>query len=393
MADEAHERRPRSRATAATRAYSSSCSSRRASARGCSRISPRKSSPGDVQRRRLRRRHAPRLRRAPSRPRGCRRARRRPRDRRRRAADVGPAEDAARARPSPRRARSSSGDPERVEVAHRVDHRQDAAGEDPVRPAHGAVADADLDARRGCTSSSLPLAPRRPRRSRARRGRPPRSRPSDVVSGARWMPSTMICTITSLRASAAPTMPGSRCMNGRIALKRCVTVRDAAVEGGVRLLRRRVGVAARDGDAAREERVDQLERAGQLGRERHDSHRPGREQPLEQAGVGVAAADGRMRARGAGPRGTGPRGGRRARARRRRRRSPGSLRARRRASSSGAVISVGRYAGDAGLEQRLARTPVAVARPLRGSRRRRSRSPAGRRSPARRCRVRSPLRP
>src|SRR5213592_1360414 len=39
-------RRPRSRATVATRAYSSSCSSRRSNARGCSWISPRKSAPG-----------------------------------------------------------------------------------------------------------------------------------------------------------------------------------------------------------------------------------------------------------------------------------------------------------------------------------------------------------
>src|SRR3954468_14744307 len=39
-------RRPRSRATAATRAYSSSCSSRRSNARGCSWISARNSLPG-----------------------------------------------------------------------------------------------------------------------------------------------------------------------------------------------------------------------------------------------------------------------------------------------------------------------------------------------------------
>src|SRR3954470_22845499 len=39
-------RRPRSRATAATRAYSSSCSSRRSNAWGCSWISARKSLPG-----------------------------------------------------------------------------------------------------------------------------------------------------------------------------------------------------------------------------------------------------------------------------------------------------------------------------------------------------------
>ena len=46
-----------------------------------------------------------------------------------------------------------------------------------------------------------------------------------AVSGARWTPSRMTCTITSSRASAAPAMPGSRCRKGRIALKRCVTVR------------------------------------------------------------------------------------------------------------------------------------------------------------------------
>ena len=35
----------------------------------------------------------------------------------------------------------------------------------------------------------------------------------------------MIWTIDVVAASAAPAMPGSRCSNGRIALKRCVTVR------------------------------------------------------------------------------------------------------------------------------------------------------------------------
>ena len=70
----------------------------------------------------------------------------------------------------------------------------------------------------------------------------------------------------------------------------------AAVERRGRLLRRRVAVPARDGDAARDEVVDQLERAGQLRRQRHHPHRPRGEQPLEQRSVGIAPAVRRMRA-------------------------------------------------------------------------------------------------
>ena len=44
-------------------------------------------------------------------------------------------------------------------------------------------------------------------------------------SSATWAPSAMSWTTTSRRARAAPTTPGSRWWNGRIALKRCVTVR------------------------------------------------------------------------------------------------------------------------------------------------------------------------
>ena len=70
----------------------------------------------------------------------------------------------------------------------------------------------------------------------------------------------------------------------------------AAVEGAVRLLGGRVGVAARDDDAARAEQVDQLERAVELRCERHLRDAPGREQALEQRGIGVAAGRDRMRA-------------------------------------------------------------------------------------------------
>ena len=55
--------------------------------------------------------------------------------------------------------------------------------------------------------------------------RPPAARQTTrTVSGARWTKSRMIWTTTSSRASAAPATPGSRWVNGRIALKRCVTV-------------------------------------------------------------------------------------------------------------------------------------------------------------------------
>jgi hypothetical protein len=46
-----------------------------------------------------------------------------------------------------------------------------------------------------------------------------------TASSATWAPSAMSWTTTSRRARAAPTTPGSRWWNGRIALKRCVTVR------------------------------------------------------------------------------------------------------------------------------------------------------------------------
>ena len=67
-----------------------------------------------------------------------------------------------------------------------------------------------------------------------------------------------------------------------------VYVRDgagAAVEGGVRLRRVRVRVAARDHHVARHEPVDQFERTRQLGRERHGRHGAGAHKPLGEAQV------------------------------------------------------------------------------------------------------------
>ena len=59
------------------------------------------------------------------------------------------------------------------------------------------------------------------------------------------------------------------------------------VEGPHGLLGRRVGVTARDGHAGEEQPVDQLVRAGKLGREGHHAHRAGAEQPLEQCRIRI----------------------------------------------------------------------------------------------------------
>src|SRR5207248_1785481 len=66
---------------------------------------------------------------------------------------------------------------------------------------------------------------------------------------------------------------------------------DAAIERGVGLVGGGVRVPAGDGDPAQLQEVDQLLRAGQLRRERDQSHRPGADQTLEQRGVRIAAPE------------------------------------------------------------------------------------------------------
>ena len=76
-------------------------------------------------------------------------------------------------------------------------------------------------------------------------------------------------------------------------------VRDgerAAVERSVGFLCGRVGVPAGNGDAAREQQVDQLERAGKLGCERDEANGSRVEQPLEHVGVRVEPAFEKVRA-------------------------------------------------------------------------------------------------
>ena len=150
----------------------------------------------------------------------------------------------------------------------RVGHEREAAGGDPPEQAH---------------------------RRRDRGGRRPRS-PGRT---------------TSERTSAAPTMPGSRCESGRIALKTCVTVRTprsnaACASAAVASL-----WPSETDDAARLQEVDQLERAGKLGCERQESA-PGRPRAGDRAARdrdrGGSRADG---CRAAPRRGTALRGARR----------------------------------------------------------------------------------
>ena len=70
----------------------------------------------------------------------------------------------------------------------------------------------------------------------------------------------------------------------------------AAVEGGMSLLGRRVGVTARDGDTAFPEQVDELERTGELRASVTCATEPVASASLEQGDVGVATSARRMHA-------------------------------------------------------------------------------------------------
>ena len=91
-------------------------------------------------------------------------------------------------------------------------------------------------------------------------------------------------------------------------------VRDgarAAVERDRCLCSGRVAVAARDRDAAGDELVDEVERAGQLRRERDEADRAGLEQAGQQRRIGIAAGGRPDASPGGATRGTGLRDARR----------------------------------------------------------------------------------
>ena len=185
-------------------------------------------------------------------------------------------------------------------------------------------------------------------------------------------------------------MPGSRCVNGRIALKRCVTCvaprsNAACASSAVASVWPHAATTPRA-----TQQVDELERAVELRRERHVRHRPRGEQPLEQREVGVAPRRRGVHAEPRAARGTAPRGGRRGSAGRRRSAAPraATRRARPRARSRTSAETRSR-------PSRASPRPRGGTRRRRPprSRRRRSRGRAGRRSRAPRCPRRAPARP
>ena len=131
----------------------------------------------------------------------------------------------------------------------------------------------------------------------------------------------------------------------------------AEVEGGVRLGRVRIRVTAGDRDPAPMKEVDERAGAGELGRERDEPHGAGREQTLEQLGVGIAP-------RRLGVRAEPLRGEERPfEVRAEDVRGPGAvrhLRERRDELLLGRRDERGQVRRDAGLEHRLAGDPVAV---------------------------------
>ena len=224
-------------------------------------------------------------------------------------------------------------DAERVQVPHRVDHGQHAAGEDAVAVApDDAVAHLDRDVAEAVRAVAAD------------------ARAGDCVGDEREAAAGRLPDHAHRVGGEVDAVeddlddhvgPGERrAGDARVAVgeraHRVEEVRDgahAAVERRVRLLGARVGVAGRDGDPARDEQVDEVERPGQLGCQREEPDRPRREETLEQGrgpGRGARREDA---SRAAGARGRGLRRARRGSAGRCRPRR--SRRARRRAAPRG----------------------------------------------------------
>src|SRR5712691_5514897 len=183
-------------------------------------------------------------------------------------------------------------DAEHVEVPNRFDHRQQAPREHSLGRANCSILDLQ---RHGAQAVRAPGHARRRNGVRDERDAPGRRTPDDGRRRRREMnpvEDDLDGHVIARERSAD---------DARVAMvertHRVEEVRDhagAAIECGVRLLGRRVTVAARHGDAAGDEDVDQLERAGQLRREGHHPHGPRVEQALEESSVGIAPPGRRM---------------------------------------------------------------------------------------------------
>ena len=192
------------------------------------------------------------------------------------------------------RDRVDEGSSECVQVPHRVDHRHDAAGKDAVGAAGDAVADLDLDA----AEAELRVAGTGGCDRVGDERDPARRRPPDELRG---LGREVMPVEDHLDDHVVADERGARDPGVAVAERphRVEEVRDGAdspIEGGVGLGGSRVGMAARDDDAA-------LDGAGRRARARPAAparascgHRPCGEQPLEQLPIGIAPRRSRVRA-------------------------------------------------------------------------------------------------
>ena len=257
MTDEPHERAVRALAASPRRRRRTRLVRRGAvaSAAGCSRISSSRAAPGgsgagsgsDT---------APRPRRARGRPRGCRRGRRRRRGRPR---SIRPTSSRPTTRAGHRRRRGErvrERDAERVKVPNRL--APSSARCPRARPselARAAVSHLDLDVAEAIACRRPAPAPAiasvtsatRPRQRARRAARSRRRRGARRGSAGRRR---------RRATSAAPAMPGSRWLKGRIALKRCVTARAPRSNAASASSAVASVWPQETGDAAREQQVD-----------------------------------------------------------------------------------------------------------------------------------------
>ena len=185
------------------------------------------------------------------------------------------------------------------EVAHRLDHRERAAREHAVLAADDVVGDDDLGLAERVRAVAEP-------RTRDRVGDECEPAGGEAPEEADDLGIEVDAVDDRLDDDVGAHQRGAD--DSRVAVtERPHRVEDvgdrahAAVERRVGLGRRRVAVPERDRDAARVEQVDQLERARELGRERHQPHGTCREQALEQRRIGVAPR--RQAVRAEAPRG------------------------------------------------------------------------------------------
>ena len=114
------------------------------------------------------------------------------------------------------------------------------------------------------------------------------------MSGSRWIPSTIAWTTTSGRRSAAPTMPGSRWVSGRIALKTWVTVRTPRSKATFASAAVALLCPSETTTPRASSRSMSSSAPGSSGARVTSRTGPAAEQAVEQVGIGIAAKVARM---------------------------------------------------------------------------------------------------